>query len=151
MRIYLMRHAEAADATASGHDEPRPLTARGERQAREIGAALAAAGDRPELILASPLVRTRQTGQLVAGLVGARLETWDLLSPGADPERVLAALHDRAGAADTVMLVGHQPDMGALLAHAIGHPHAWPFKKGAVAKVEGGTLAWWRTPKLAGG
>ena len=150
MRLYLMRHAEAADFAADGGDEQRALTAHGESQARAIAAALVAAGERPELILASPLLRTRQTGALVAELVGGRVETWDQLLPGAVPDATLAALPGRAGAAASVMLVGHQPDMGALLARAIGHRAVWPFKKGAVALVEDGMLVWWLTPKLAG-
>jgi broad specificity phosphatase PhoE len=63
-RIYLVRHGETA-WTATGQHTGRTdlaLTGRGERQARELGASLAAL--RIDRVLSSPLQRARRTAEL---------------------------------------------------------------------------------------
>ena len=58
MRLYLVRHAEAAPGEP---DELRALTPHGREQARELGALLAADSVRPQIVLTSPLLRARET------------------------------------------------------------------------------------------
>jgi phosphohistidine phosphatase len=58
MRVYVCRHAKAADGEP---DELRELTPRGIEQARVLGARLAELTEPPTLVLTSPLVRARQT------------------------------------------------------------------------------------------
>ena len=66
-RVFLVRHGEtewnAIDRLVSHTD--LPLNARGEAQARRLGAELAADGIRFDRALASPLVRARRTAELV--------------------------------------------------------------------------------------
>jgi phosphohistidine phosphatase SixA len=64
MKLYLLRHATAEDAAAS--DAARELTRDGREEARIAGQALVALGVKPDHILTSPLVRARQTADLVA-------------------------------------------------------------------------------------
>ena len=59
--IWLLRHGEAADGTP---DADRPLTERGEAQARAAGAALAAMGVSLDACLTSPKVRAADTARL---------------------------------------------------------------------------------------
>ena len=62
--IYLLRHGDAEDG--EGDDAARRLTAKGERQARDAGRALAALGVEIEACLASPKVRAADTARIAA-------------------------------------------------------------------------------------
>ena len=109
-----MRHA---DAEPGEPDELRRLTAEGRRAARELGRRLAAEGVRPDAILTSPLLRARETGEALAGELGAESEPHDALAPGATADGVRAAV---AGRGATVVVVGHQPDCGRIAAELSG-------------------------------
>ena len=60
MRLYLVRHAESAPGEP---DALRTLTAKGKKQARELGERLAAESIKPAIVLTSPLLRARETGE----------------------------------------------------------------------------------------
>jgi phosphohistidine phosphatase SixA len=102
VRLFLVRHAHSDPGDP---DELRPLSERGRREARALGERLAAA--QPELVLASPLLRARETADAVARAAGAELRVDDRLGPGASAESLLAAA---AGGGATVVAVCHQPD-----------------------------------------
>ena len=114
MRLYLVRHAEAAPGDP---DELRPLTAAGREQARELGARLAAEGASGVAVVTSPLLRARETGEEIARAVGASPEPDERLAPGAtaDSLRELAAEHQGG-----LVAVGHQPDCGRAAAELTG-------------------------------
>ena len=108
MRLFLVRHAHSDP----GHpDELRPLSARGREQARELAERLTAA--EPEVVLASPLLRARETAAAIAKAAGAELRVDERLAPGASAEDVLAAIE---GAGQSVVAVGHQPDCSEVAA-----------------------------------
>jgi phosphohistidine phosphatase len=111
MRLVLIRHAEAAPGDP---DELRALTPGGREQARRLGEQLRAEGIVPDAILSSPLLRARQTAE---GLGFGAPEASDALAPGATPEAVRAAV---AGRGETVIVVGHQPDCGRIVASLEG-------------------------------
>jgi phosphohistidine phosphatase len=102
--VHLCRHATAAEGEP---DDLRELTAEGVEQARGLGRRLAHADQPPSLVLASPLVRARQTAELVAEETGAELRVEPLLAPGATVDALRRAI---AGGAGPVATVGHQPD-----------------------------------------
>ena len=109
--LLLMRHAHAADGFASGAatDFDRPLSDRGRTEADAVGAALAAAGYAPDVVLASAAVRTRETADRVAATLPAAPPVRYLQGLyGADPAEHRAALAgcDPAGC---VLLVAHNP------------------------------------------
>ena len=87
--------------------------------------------------------RRGRSAEIVAGaLEGVDLELCDALAPGVD-ERTLTDLLERRFASATVMLVGHEPDMSALLAFWLtGSPGGFHtrFRKGAVACLLAGGL-----------
>ena len=120
MRLYLVRHAEAASGEP---DELRPLTAEGREQARALGARLRAEGAHPDTVLTSPLLRARETGDELARALGAETEPDDRLSPGASLENVRAAV---AGRGEHVVVVGHQPDCSEIAAALTGSEPAFP-------------------------
>jgi len=124
---------------------------------REIAVRLADRGVQVERIWSSPLLRARQTADVLAPLwtTGRVVEEVAELAPGHGAARVGAALAARPPC-DTVALVGHEPQLGALTAWMIGAEAPLPFKKGGVARVDfpdgiaagQGQLAWLVTPKL---
>jgi phosphohistidine phosphatase len=128
MRIYLVRHAEAAQGEP---DHERPLTQAGREQARGVGEQLATATPRPVAVLTSPLLRARQTAELIAAPLALEPEPDDRLAPGATAADVLAAV---AGRGDTVV-VGHQPDCGHIAAELTGGAEP-AFPPGGVAEID---------------
>ena len=104
MLVYLCRHAEAAPGDP---DELRELTATGRRQALELGERLAALSDPPAAVVASPLLRARQTAEALADATGVPLRVEPRLAPGATLDELREAL---SGCDSPVATVGHQPD-----------------------------------------
>jgi phosphohistidine phosphatase len=111
MKLVLVRHAEAAPGTP---DELRALTPEGHEQARRLGEQLRADGIEPDAVLSSPLLRARETAR---DLGFGPTEALDELAPGATAESVRAAVADRG---ETVVVVGHQPDCGQIVAALSG-------------------------------
>jgi len=117
MLLYLLRHAEAEPHRAD--DFSRQLTGKGEKQAQAVGTFLSDKKIVPDLILTSPVLRAKQTAALVAGELKADSPTevpW--LACGMNPERALAELAGYAKL-ESVMIVGHEPDFSALVAHLL--------------------------------
>lgn len=126
MRLFLVRHAHSDPGQP---DELRPLSARGREQARELAEHLAAA--RPVVVLASPLLRARETAAAIAKGAGAELRVDERLAPGASAEDLLAAIE---GADGSVVAVGHQPDCSEI-AFALGAGKR-AFAPAAVLEIE---------------
>jgi phosphohistidine phosphatase len=137
MEIWLLRHAVAEDRSATGRDADRTLTEDGHKRAREVARGLAALEPGIELVLTSPFARARQTAEPAARALKllARLRETSALEPDADPDDVLAEI--RSEKIESVLLVGHEPHMGALLGRLVaGRPGlAMPMKKAAVARL----------------
>src|SRR5215217_1508475 len=98
-------------------DELRPLTARGHEQARELGERLRDLRIEPDIVLTSPLLRARETGEELARATGSLAEPVEQLAPGATAEDVRHAV---TGRGDRVVVVGHQPDCGRAAAELGG-------------------------------
>jgi phosphohistidine phosphatase len=116
VQLYLVRHAKAADGEP---DELRPLTPEGREQARTLGERLREEGLKPDVVVTSPLLRARQTGEELARNLGVESEPHDGLAPGATVEDVRAAVEGRG---NQVIAVGHQPDCGQIAAALTGGP-----------------------------
>ena len=85
-QLYVIRHAVAEDVAADGDDHARPLTRKGRRRFARLVQRLARAGMAVDLIATSPLVRTRQTAEILAEELGAASTPQDL-----DAFKILAA------------------------------------------------------------
>ena len=129
MRLFLVRHAEAAPGEP---DDLRTLTTQGKQQARELGRRFARKGVKPDAVISSPLLRARETAEGIASALGVDAEQDERLAPGATPEDVRAVV---AGRGNTVVVVGHQPDCGQIVA-AISGGAAPEFPAGGVCELE---------------
>ncbi|MCZ7618952.1 MAG: histidine phosphatase family protein [Myxococcota bacterium] len=150
--VYLVRHAGTAWTLTAQHTgrTDLPLTEQGERQARELGASLAAL--RVDRMLSSPLQRARRTAELAMPL--ARVEAdddlmewdygayegrrtaeieverpgWRLFRDGCPGGETLESVGTRAdrvlgrirAAGGTVLLVGHREVLRILAVRWIG-------------------------------
>jgi phosphohistidine phosphatase len=137
MRLYLLRHATADDIASS--DAERELTRAGTEEARFAGSALKEIGVKPKHIFSSPLVRARQTAEIVAKALGfaGKIEILDELENSTTTGSLLKALKS-FGSANEILLVGHIPSLSEHLAALIGARSAegLPLGKGSVACVE---------------
>jgi phosphohistidine phosphatase len=158
MELYLIRHGIAAErGDAHPDDGKRPLTTRGIARFRREVAGLAVLDVTFDQILTSPLVRTRQTADVLsAELPGAPpVATLEALAPGGSIANVVDELGKYARRR-RVALVGHEPGIGDLAGRLIGARARLDFKKGAICRIdlEGvpptkpGILRWFMTPRM---
>jgi phosphohistidine phosphatase len=117
MHLYLLRHADAD--TPAEIDEQRFLSEKGMMQSNRVARFCDAHNIHPQHILSSPLRRAHQTAAAVAALLKSELVTVRWLACGATPEAILERLDEYKTSA-SVMLVGHEPDIGILVARLIG-------------------------------
>ena len=126
MRLILVRHAEAAPGDP---DELRALTSEGRKVARELAERLA--HERPDAVVSSPLLRARETAAPIAAAAGLEAETDDRLRPGATVDDVRGAV---GGRGETVVAVGHVPDLADVVLALTGREVRFPA--GGLAEVE---------------
>jgi len=110
--ILLLRHAKSSWAEPGASDADRPLAPRGRAAARTMAALIRDRGWRPDRVLCSAAVRTRETWALMAPLLGSDLPVRYLkdlyLAP---PLRILDRLHRLPDTVGTVLAIGHNPGM----------------------------------------
>lgn len=152
MQLVLLRHARAEERALFKRERTRALTVDGRRRMRKAARGLLALVPELTQIVTSPLLRARQTAEILAAeYAGIDSVSLPSLSPGAVPRNMLAWL--RAQPHDArLALVGHEPDLGRLASWLLaGKPTGFvKFKKGAAALIEftdapaagKGTLLW---------
>ena len=118
MRLLIIRHGIAEDREVwgrTGHsDDERPLTDDGRRKMTLNAKGLRRATDSIDLLATSPLVRARQTAQIVADAFKVtRIETTKSLVPEA-PMREFVAWLERHADMKVIAAVGHEPHLGIL-------------------------------------
>jgi phosphohistidine phosphatase len=156
--LYLIRHGVAEErGDAWPDDSKRPLTEEGTSRMRKAARGLSRLGIAFDIVLTSPLVRARQTAEIVAGGLAPRpsLVNIESLAPDAAYAALMADLEKHARK-PRIALVGHEPDIGELAARLIGSRRAIEFKKGAICRIDldeippsgPGQLRWFVTPKI---
>lgn len=135
MKIFFMRHGVAGPAHGQIKDYDRALTDEGRSQLNLIAKAMQRLTIRPDVILTSPLVRARQTAEIIAPALDSRLETAEELQPGCtldDLQRLLRRYQHEA-----VMVIGHEPDFSALVARLINaDERGILLKKGGMIRID---------------
>lgn len=113
MELYLIRHGIAVERTSDVEDEKRSLTDIGRQKTRQVAKRLTSLGLRFELILTSPLVRSRQTTEILhASGLSSQVEESNYLAPGGDIYDWLKWMEQSDQEPKTMAIVGHQPDLG---------------------------------------
>jgi phosphohistidine phosphatase len=158
LEVYLVRHAPAGERGPEWPDDARrPVSAEGRKSFQKVAKGLAAASVELDVIFTSPLVRCRQTAEILSsGLRGTpRVQPIDSLAPGKGVPAVMAELGELVKR-PRIALVGHEPDLGKLAAHLLGMKRAPEFRKGGVARIDlsglppsgSGLLVWFAPPRL---
>jgi len=154
MVLYVLRHA-LAEETSVGGDDARHLTDIGRERTEKAALGMHAIGVEFDVILTSPIARAAETAEIVAAAYETRPTPRVLmeLATGIAPADAVAALAPY-GRDDSVMIVGHEPQLSALISILLtGEPdgmHLRLRKGGCVAlelpakKIERGTaeLLW---------
>lgn len=151
MRQILMRHGVAVDPS-DPHcppDPERPLTKEGKQRTRRAAKGLAELKLPIDRIWTSPYLRTVQTAEIAAEVLGippSRVSMTDALLPHADAVKLALQL---TNSAETILCVGHAPIIDALLAELVGtHKPLTSMKKAGVAVIEDGKLQALYEPKF---
>jgi len=123
MKLYVVRHGAAEDHAESGIDADRALTAVGRSRVRGVAKTLLEADEAPLQVFTSPLVRAVQTAEVMAlvtrlGEGGGTVEVRRDVAPGGDA--VQLARRMAAEGRKRVMLVGHEPDLSAVVSALTG-------------------------------
>lgn len=154
MRLYFVRHGRAEDREvwAPKDDGLRPLTPDGIARMKTSAATIKALNIRPDVILTSPLTRAAQTAEIL----GETLRSDVVEVPGLAHfgVGVLSELIAKYNAAESPMLVGHEPDFSTVLEMITGGGHIM-VKKGSLIRVDmyalrppRGYLVWSIPPRM---
>jgi phosphohistidine phosphatase len=157
-QLFLIRHGVAEErGDAWPDDAKRPLSEDGIERFQRSARGLARLDVWIDVVLTSPLVRARQTADIVASAFDPRpsIITIESLAPGGSYASLVADL-EKHGRKTRIALVGHEPGIGELGARLIGSRHSFEFKKGAVCRIDvdeippvgPGDLRWFLTPKV---
>jgi phosphohistidine phosphatase len=133
--LDLVRHGEAL-ATSDQGDAGRTLSERGRAVVSALAERFVRERWRPDSVWASPLLRAQQTAAILAGRAcpGVAVETLGVLTPDHGPDDVIEELRAR-GARGHVVLVGHQPLMGDLVARLCAKADG-SFAAGGLIRIE---------------
>jgi phosphohistidine phosphatase len=163
MELLIIRHAIAfeRDRRRWADDGARPLSPAGITRSRKAAAGLKELCKAPDRLLTSPLVRARQTAKILTEIAGwPPAAIAPVLAPGKGAVTVLTLLaKDRS---KRIAIVGHQPDLSALLTACLLKDSSdlpIEMKKNAVAclsfdgraRVGGAALKWLATPRMLRG
>ncbi len=155
MMLYLVQHG---DALSKAEDPARPLSDKGRLAVRRMASFLASSGLSAGRVIHSGKARAMETAMILSGGIGPGgvVEEIDAgLAPNDLTDQLLLALQ---GWHEDVMIVGHEPFMGRLVARLVVGDEAGgivAFAPGAVVcleKNEDGnwTLQWMLRPSLFG-
>jgi phosphohistidine phosphatase len=159
MRVLLFRHGPAGerDPLRWPDDRDRPLTDKGAVRSEGAARGLCALERRISVVLTSPLRRADDTARVLAGVAGLEdaVETLEALAPGGSWREVMTRLQS-CPADSTVVLVGHEPDLGKLAGVLLfGAPTALALKKAGACAIAfdgrpdfgAGALRWFLPPR----
>src|SRR5436190_14068494 len=136
--LYVIRHDIAEErGEAWPDDAKRPLSEEGMQRMRRASRSLARIGICVDVVLTSPLVRTRQTADIFAAAFSPHpaVVNIDALAPDGSITGVIAEL-ERHSKKKRIAMVGHEPGVGELAARLAGMRHAMEFKKGAICRID---------------
>jgi len=156
MEIYFFRHGDARAAEDwKGSDAERPLSKEGTARMEKEAAAIVLLRLPLEAILTSPLVRARQTAEILARKLrlAKGLVVEERPAPGfgtAELKRILAERHSLRG----LLLVGHEPDFSRVISACTGGGRV-ECKKGSLIRLDmddptslTGILVWLLPPRV---
>lgn len=162
MKLYILRHGDAAEHGDPRYKETeRPLTPKGIQRTKQLAHALRQMEISFDAILSSPLIRARQTAEIVArGLKLDKVEFSEHLAPSGSMEKLAEQIRFLRPLPANVLVVGHEPYLSGFISLlCVGGPNLpIKLKKGALCRLEVDTLScgkcatleWLLQPRLVG-
>lgn len=141
--LYIVRHAKAEDRATFMADHDRRLTSEGFIAAARMGRYLRGKGIKPDAMVSSTAPRAADTARVLAEQLGtdpAQIQLEDALFDGG-PKAYLAVVNALPGEVQSVMIVGHNPDV-SYFAEFLTHQSIGSMSKGAVVAVTFENLTW---------
>jgi len=152
MELFFFRHGESEPPGATATDDERQLTDIGRDDTRLVAETLQRAGVGFDQLFSSPLIRARQTSEILGEAFGLQAQVTDGLRSGAELGGVQRLLTEHP--AQRSLLVGHEPDLSRMIAQLIGGGRI-RMGTSAVACVQmdriepgAGRLMWLVTPEV---
>lgn len=141
--LYLVRHATAENPSAFQRDHDRELTPEGIMEAARMGRYLTTQHAKPDCLVSSTAARALKTAQVMAEQLA--LEP-DCIEPIANlfdggPRAYLAAVNGISEDCESLMLVGHNPDI-SYFAEFLTHQAVSSMEKGEVMAIQFDNLTW---------
>lgn len=136
MPLLFLRHGDAVESPHF-HDTQRPLSEAGRRQIQTVGRFLRAYRNELEIILSSPLVRARETAEIVRDALDLpAVITTDTLAAGASVRELFGFINGQHSHA--LLLVGHEPQLSSAISVLTGGDDHFrvEMRKASLARVE---------------
>ncbi|MFW2830641.1 SixA phosphatase family protein [Sphingomonas sp. ID0503] len=115
-KLTLLRHAKSSWDDSVQRDFDRPLNGKGRKAGHAIGAFMAERGLSFDRVVASPATRVMETIAAVEGGLGAGLAPeFDKRAYLAAPDTLLDIIHEQPDAAESILLIGHNPGLEELV------------------------------------
>jgi phosphohistidine phosphatase len=163
MKLYILRHGDAAEHGDPRYKEnERPLTPKGIQRTRQLAHVLREMEITMDAILTSPLVRAKETAEIVArGMkLQEALRISEHLTPSGSMEELVHQVNTIRPTPKNLMLVGHEPYLSGFISLLCTGGPGLPmvFKKGALCRLEFqvlscgkcATLDWLLQPRVIG-
>jgi phosphohistidine phosphatase len=112
-KVFLLRHAKSSHDNPKLADIDRTLDPEGKKDAAEMGEYLANSGEKIELIVASPSVRTRETAAIICEKLKYDFKTikWDSTIYACTSEALLDCIKRTGKSYNSVLFLGHNNSM----------------------------------------
>ncbi|NMB61240.1 MAG: histidine phosphatase family protein [Chloroflexi bacterium] len=135
-KIFLMRHAKSSWKDSNIPDHDRPLKKKGEKDAKAMGKMLKSKKLSPDVILCSSAERAKQTAALFKDAISfdEKIELDDKLYM-AEISDLITAIKKAPKKAKSVMVIGHNPGLEALLQTLTGKVETLPTSSIAYISV----------------
>lgn len=157
MDLFILRHGDAGRQSPLPGDSKRSLTAKGQQEIVDLSNGLRSLDVKFDHILTSPLLRTKNTAEIVAKTLKfkGKIEELNSLKPEGNKLEfysILSKLKDNS----VVLVVGHEPFLSEMIGHAISQADCRiNLKKAGLARLRvlstlpkiKGELRWLLTPK----
>jgi phosphohistidine phosphatase len=143
-RLILVRHAKTEPLTDAESDFERQLKKRGHKDSRLVSDHLIGKRMVPEIIISSPASRALQTARIMAGAFSipeSEIKEVPFIYEGASVDELIATISELAGDKDSVMVVGHNPDI-ALMAIQFSGDNFFYFPTSATAIIGFSASEW---------
>ncbi len=154
MNIYLLRHGIAVERGSPYYpnDDDRPLTPEGHKKMLRAARGIKALGLTFDLILSSPVLRARQTAEIVAGVFDKMnlLEFSPHLSTSGDVRSLVKQINEQFLDCGNILLTGHEPHLSGMVSKLAGDAGGFSidFKKGSLCLLQAETLRWGKCAAL---